>query len=100
MTQEQEKMRELLVLRLNHAPFESFVIHFIDGAKFEIVRPFQAGIGLSKVLQTSLPEVRLGKPRQVFQPNQVRKFPSRMAHPFFQPRLPLIGIYTSGEAKV
>ncbi len=53
MTQEQEKMRELLVLRLNHAPFESFVIHFIDGEKFEVVRPFQAGIGLSKGLVVS-----------------------------------------------
>jgi len=48
ITAAQEKVRERLVFHLNHSPFEQFTIQFTDGSKFDIVRRFQAGIGLTK----------------------------------------------------
>jgi hypothetical protein len=53
MSGEEEKIRRDLVAHLNHSPFEAFSIHFNDGAKFDVVRPFQAGVGLSKGLVVS-----------------------------------------------
>jgi hypothetical protein len=53
MTEQEEKMRKDLVTQLNQSPFEAFAIHFTDGVKFDVVRPFQAGIGLSKGLVMS-----------------------------------------------
>jgi hypothetical protein len=53
MTKEEEKTRADLVAHLNHAPFEAFVIRFVDGSKFDIVRRFQAGVGLTKGLVVS-----------------------------------------------
>jgi hypothetical protein len=53
MSMEEQLMREELVAHLNHSPFAAFSIHFTDGVKFDVVRPFQAGIGLSKGLVVS-----------------------------------------------
>ncbi len=53
MTPEQERTRELLAHYLNESPFGPFAINFNDGARFEIVRRLQAGIGLTKGLVVS-----------------------------------------------
>lgn len=48
MTDEQEKVREELVAHLNRTPFSPFVIEMNDGSSFEIVRRWQAAIGMTK----------------------------------------------------
>jgi len=48
MTKEQEKIRDDLVAHLNGKPFRRFSIRMTDGSSYEIVRVFQAAIGLTK----------------------------------------------------
>jgi hypothetical protein len=48
MTLEQEKTREDLIAHLNRSPFAPFTIGMTDGSTFEIIRRYQAAIGLTK----------------------------------------------------